>query len=115
MCIAQTDKSKSADDAAMADVQNKGKKGKLSRSKNRFKTLQHDDRETIIVQGKAPSTHQATKLWVNYFDDSVAEKKVPKASEIQTEHLPETFEYLYTELRKTDGEGEYKLSTVKCI
>lgn len=49
------------------------------------------------------------------FNDYLAEKEKPDADTISTDDLPDILSDFYTELRKSDAEGEYKTSTLKCI
>lgn len=85
------------------------------KKKSRFKTVQSNEKDTIFQNRKEPSTNQATKLWLKCFQDYLSEKNLADAYTIPTSDLPDILEQFYTELRKADGQGEYKISTLKCI
>lgn len=80
-----------------------------------FKTLKRNDKDKIYDKRIQDSTKEATKVWMKCFNDYLKEKQLPNADTITTENLPDVLMDFYTELRKVDGEGEYKTSTLKCI
>lgn len=82
---------------------------------SRFKTLKTNAKEDIYDKRIRDSTKEATKVWLKCFNDYLKEKKLPDAASVSTEQLPTILTDFYTELRKVDGQGEYKTSTLKCI
>lgn len=82
---------------------------------SRFKTLKKKAKEDIYDKRIRDSTREATKVWLKCFNDYLKEKKLPNAETVETKDLPDILMDFYTELRKADGEGEYKTSTLKCI
>lgn len=82
---------------------------------SRFKTIKKPGRDDILEKRNNNSTREATKVWMKCFNDYLKEKNLPNADALETKDLPEVLEGFYTELRKADGEGEYKTSTLKCI
>lgn len=82
---------------------------------HRFKRCTTKDKSDIYDGRKAPNTNKATKLWMNCFSDYLKEKKLPPVYKIESDDLPNILSDFYTELRKTDGENDYKISTLKCI
>lgn len=81
----------------------------------RFKTVKPKEKDNIYEERIRPNTQKATKLWVNCFKDYLKEKKLATLEETLTENLPNILSDFYTELRKADGENDYKISTLKCI
>ena len=82
----------------------------------RFKTLYQAEKHKIKKKSKAESTHQATKVSVNCFNNYLIEKDLSDIENIQTDELPNILEDFYSEICKKKGESaEYKNSTVKCI
>lgn len=81
----------------------------------RFKKVTSEKKEEIFDGRKRDSTKRATKLWMKCLNDYLAENDLPNSEEIETDQLPKVLEDFYVELRKADCEGEYKLSTLKCI
>lgn len=92
------------------------KTGKKSK-KTRFFTKTTNEKEEIFKKRKAPSTNEATKVWMKCFNDYLKEKNLPDADLLTLEdnQLPNVLSDFYTEVRKSDAEGEYKTSTLKCI
>lgn len=86
-----------------------------NKKKSRFKTITKEKSDVIMEERKAPATQKATGIWMNCFKEYLEEKGHPKIEEIETQSLPDILTAFYTELRKKDGEGEYKTSTLKCI
>lgn len=70
--------------------------------KTRFGKASESKKEYIISQRKKPSTHKATKLWMNCFTDYLAEKELPKLDDITREQLPQILEQFYSEVRKKE-------------
>lgn len=103
-----------ADDAAMEAGQNEEILME-KKKKSRFKTVQIEEKNDTMGQRKAPSTNQATKLWVKCLRQYLSEKKLPALEDMETKDLPDMLENFYIELRKADCQGEYKTSTLKCI
>lgn len=83
--------------------------------KSRFFSRSEKAKQAIYSERKAPSTHQATKVWMKCFNDYLAEKNLPDADTILIDELPQVLTNFYTELRKADATNEYKTSTLKCI
>lgn len=62
---------------------------------------------------KAPNTQKATRLWMNVFREYLDQRNYDTAEIIDTKELPDALTNFYTELRKTDGTSEYKMSSLK--
>ena len=72
-----------------------------------FKTFSTDQKKSIKSKSKAESTHQATKVWTNCFNNNLKEKELPKIDNILTEDLPQGLEDFYNETNDKSDE-EYK-------
>lgn len=85
------------------------------KAKNRFLTWTVKAKKDIFKQKKAPSTNQATKVWVKCLNYYLAEKNLEDTDTLDIKDLPNVLSDFYTKLRKADAKGEYKTSTLKCI
>lgn len=85
------------------------------KEKSRFFSKSKEQKQDIYDGRKAPSTNKATKVWMKCFNDYLKEKNLPDSETISSDDLPAVLSDFYTELRKSDSEGEYKTSTLKCI
>lgn len=83
--------------------------------KSRFKTVSKPKAQEILDERIEPNTQKATKIWMTCLREYLAEKNLPPIENIDSDDLPAILSQFYTELRKKDGEGEYKTSTLKCI
>lgn len=88
----------------------------MSKSKKeRFKRKEKEDRDKIMEDRVNDNTKKVTKIWMKCFNDYLTERDLPDQDTISSDDLPKVLEEFYTELRKVDGEQEYKTSTLKCI
>ena len=85
----------------------------------RFKTLSDAEKEEIFAKKKAQSTNDATRLWMNCFNDYLLEKNMPNADKLSTQELAYVLYHFYSEVRKknTDendpNDGCFKTQTLK--
>lgn len=85
------------------------------RKKREFHKRTDEEKKDIWDQRKAESTNKATKLWIACFNDYLEQNNLPTADEISKLELADTLPDFYTELKKSDNDGDYKLTTLKAI
>ena len=80
---------------------------------NRFRRSTEEDKDNVLEKRKAVNTNKSTKMWIDCFEEYLADKQLPSIDTLTKANLPEILEIFYVDIRSQkqilDDKGEPKL------